>query len=96
MIVRNGRVAVIEHVSTGATGNTPVGRWSILWKAPSTTTWLGSAILYWTMTFHNGFAIHGFWPVPEYPASHGCTREPMWMANWVYQQSPVGETVFVY
>ncbi len=96
MIVRNGRVRVIEHVSTGATGNTPVGKWAILWKAPQTHTWLGPAILYWTMTFHGGFAIHGFAPVPAYPASHGCTREPLWMANWIYQQSPVGETVYVY
>jgi hypothetical protein len=96
MIVRDGRVTAIEHVSTGATGNTPVGRWSILRKNTSTTTWLGSAILYWTMTFHRGFAIHGFAPVPEFPASHGCTREPMWEAKWVYDQSSVGETVFVY
>jgi hypothetical protein len=96
LIVKNGKVHAVEHVSTGATGNTPVGRWSILRKNTSTTTWLGSAILYWTMTFHRGFAIHGFAPVPQFPASHGCTREPMWMAKWVYDQSAVGETVFVY
>ena len=39
-------------VSSGAGGITPVGNYRILWKAPSTTTWLGSAILYRTMTFH--------------------------------------------
>jgi lipoprotein-anchoring transpeptidase ErfK/SrfK len=34
--------------------------------------------------------------VPVYPASHGCVRVPMWLANWLYVQSPVGERVYVY
>jgi hypothetical protein len=95
-LVRNGKVTGTLHVSTGATGNTPVGRWDVLWKAPSTTTWLGPAILFRTLTFHGGFAIHGFSPVPAYPASHGCVREPMWAANWTYEQTPVGTPVDVY
>jgi L,D-transpeptidase catalytic domain/Putative peptidoglycan binding domain len=96
MLVRNGQVTGTLHVSTGATGNTPVGHWSVLWKAPFTHTWLGPAILWRTMTFHGGFAIHGFSPVPAYPASHGCVREPIWAANWTYEQTPVGTPVDVY
>ena len=96
MLVRNGIVTGTLHVSTGATGNTPIGHWRVLWKAPFTHTWLGPAILYRTMTFHGGFAIHGFSPVPAYPASHGCVREPMWAANWTYGQTPVGTPVDVY
>jgi hypothetical protein len=95
-LVRDGTVTGTLHVSTGATGNTPVGHWDVLWKAPSTHTWLGPAILYRTMTFHGGFAIHGFSPVPAYPASHGCVREPIWAANWTYEQTPVGTAVDVY
>ena len=34
--------------------------------------------------------------VPSYAASHGCARIPMWAADWLYRQSPVGETVYVY
>jgi L,D-transpeptidase catalytic domain/Putative peptidoglycan binding domain len=96
MLVRNGKVSGTLHVSTGATGNTPVGHWSVLWKAPFTHTWLGPAILWRTLTFHGGFAIHGFSPVPAYPASHGCVREPIWAANWTYEQTPVGTPVDVY
>jgi hypothetical protein len=96
MIVRRGVVTGIIPVSTGATGNTPVGAWSILWKAPATSTWLGSATLYRTMTFHGNFAIHGYYSVPTYPASHGCVRVPIWEADWLYNQSPVGERVYVY
>ena len=96
MIVKAGKPYGIIPVSTGATGNTPVGRFHILWKAPSTTTWLGSAILWRTMDFYRDFAMHGYPEVPPYPASHGCVREPVWVADWTYQHSWVGETVYIY
>jgi hypothetical protein len=97
MVVRQGKVAAVLPVSSGATGNTPEGRHAIRWKAPATTTWLGSGILYRTLTFvGNSFAIHGWSSVPPYPASHGCVRIPIWTADWLYDQSPVGETIYVY
>jgi lipoprotein-anchoring transpeptidase ErfK/SrfK len=34
--------------------------------------------------------------VPTYAASHGCVRIPIWIADWLYQQSTVGEPVYVY
>jgi lipoprotein-anchoring transpeptidase ErfK/SrfK len=96
MIVRNGQTIWYLPVSSGAGGITPVGNYRILWKALATTTWLGPAILYRTMTFHTNYAIHGFPSVPNYAASHGCVRVPIWIADWIYQQSPVGERVYVY
>jgi lipoprotein-anchoring transpeptidase ErfK/SrfK len=96
MVVRDGETVSYLPVSSGAGGITPVGNYRILWKALATTTWLGPAILYRTMTFHTHYAIHGFPSVPTYPASHGCVRVPIWIADWLYQQSPVGERVYVY
>ena len=96
MIVKGGKPYGIIPVSTGATGNTPVGRFHILRKAPSTSTWLGSAILWRTMDFYGHFAMHGYPEVPPYPASHGCVREPIWVANWTYVHSWVGETVYIH
>ena len=96
MIVKGGKPYGIIPVSTGATGNTPVGTFHILWKAPATSTWLGSAILWRTMDFYRDFAMHGYPDVPAFPASHGCVREPMWVADWTYRHSFVGETVFIY
>jgi lipoprotein-anchoring transpeptidase ErfK/SrfK len=97
LVVRNGEVSAILPVSSGATGNTPEGKFAIRWKALATTTWLGPGILYRTMTFYeNSVAIHGWPSVPEYPASHGCVRIPIWTADWLYNQSSVGETVYVY
>jgi hypothetical protein len=96
MVVRDGQTVWYLPVSSGAGGITPVGNYRILWKALATTTWLGPAILYRTMTFHTHYAIHGFPSVPTYPASHGCVRIPIWLADWLYQQSTVGEPVYVY
>jgi peptidoglycan hydrolase-like protein with peptidoglycan-binding domain len=97
MMVRGGKVAAIEMISSGATGNTPEGAFAINNKSPANGTWLGSATLYWAMNFvGNRFALHGFDPVPVYPASHGCVREPIWAAKWLYDHSHLGERVYVY
>jgi L,D-transpeptidase catalytic domain len=96
MVVKHGVPYGIICVSTGRTGNTPVGRFHILRKAPSTSTWLGTATLWRTMDFYRNFAMHGYPEVPPYPASHGCVREPIWVADWTYGQSWVGETVYIH
>jgi PKD domain/L,D-transpeptidase catalytic domain len=46
--------------------------------------------------FLRGFAVHGYPDVPPYPASHGCTRIPMWIAQTVYEEIPDGSAVYVY
>jgi lipoprotein-anchoring transpeptidase ErfK/SrfK len=90
-VVRRGRVVLVSHVSTGATGNTPVGRWRVYRKV---TGW--DWVLWYPMYFLRGFAIHGYPSVPAYPASHGCVRVPMWLAPRLYRQHSYGATVYVY
>ena len=96
MMVRGGRLRALIAVSTGATGNTPEGVFRIQQKHPSTTSLSGGAVLYRTMGFLGNFAIHGYAPVPPYPASHGCVREPMWVADWMYDRTALGERVYIY
>ena len=95
MVVKGGDVCGIICVSTGATGNTPEGTFHIQQKHPFTTSGYGG-ILVRTMGFIGDFAIHGYSPVPPYPASHGCVREPIWACYWTYDQSWVGETLYIY
>jgi hypothetical protein len=90
-LVRDGRVALVVHVSTGATGNTPLGLWHVYSKVPG---WNG--VLWYPNFFLRGFAIHGYPSVPAYPASHGCVRVPMWVAPVLYSQIPDGLPVYVY
>ena len=90
-VVRGGQVELVVHVSTGATGNTPVGRWRVYRKVVG-WDW----VLWYPMYFLRGFAIHGYPSVPSYPASHGCVRVPMWVAPQLFAGHGYGTTVDVY
>ena len=90
--VRRGEVAGVSHVSTGATGNTPVGRWRVYGRVRG---FLASG-MYNSLFFLRGFAIHGYRSVPAYPASHGCVRTPFWFADRLFARWGVGTTVYVF
>lgn len=96
MMVRGGTLRALIAVSTGATDNTPEGRFVIQQKHLWTSSLSGGAALYRTMGFSGDFAIHGYAPVPPYPASHGCVREPMWVADWIYDRTALGERVYIF
>ncbi len=91
LLVRDGRVERAIHVSTGRPGwPTPVGHFTILerdlmsWSAPF-QVWMPLA-----QYFYDGFALHEFSEVPDYPASHGCIRVPVVEAPTVWKFGRVG------
>jgi hypothetical protein len=89
--VRKGRVVNVIHVSTGATGNTPLGTWRV-YNEIAGWSW----VLWQPMYFLRGFAIHGYPSVPAWPASHGCVRVPMWLAPSLRERWGYGSIVRVY
>lgn len=91
-IVRNGEVSLIVPVSTGATGNTPLGTWHVYSRVPG----YNAEEMYYSSFFVGAFAIHGYHSVPPYPASHGCVRIPIWVAKRVYSLIDYGTTVYIY
>ena len=91
LMVRNGEVTLVVPVSTGATGNTPLGRWQVYRRV---TGW--DWVLYYPTYFLRGFAIHGYPSVPAYPASHGCVPVPLWVAPRLYEMNGYDESVYVY
>jgi lipoprotein-anchoring transpeptidase ErfK/SrfK len=91
LLVRDAKVALIVPVSTGATGNTPVGVWHVYRRVPG-WDW----VLWYPTYFTGAFAIHGYPDVPPYPASHGCVRVPMWVAPRLFEADEYGTTVYVY
>jgi hypothetical protein len=90
--VRQGLVVRVIHVSTGATGNTPIGRYHVYLKTPG----LLPSGMYYSLFWHGAFAIHGYHSVPPWPASHGCVRIPMRLAPGLYSRWGLGTTVYVY
>ena len=87
-VVRNGEVALVVQVSTGATGNTPLGHWRVYSKVPG----FNAMEMYYSSFFVGAFAIHGYHSVPPYPASHGCVRIPIWVAPRIYSLVSYGTT----
>jgi lipoprotein-anchoring transpeptidase ErfK/SrfK len=75
--------------------NTPSGRFTYReyrdgWdKSP-----LGQ--LYNPFYFNGGIAVHGYQSVPTTPASHGCTRIPMHIAEYFHTLVKVGDPVYVF
>jgi L,D-transpeptidase catalytic domain/Putative peptidoglycan binding domain len=91
--VVNGKVARATHVSTGATGNTPVGRFRVYYLHPG----YNAKGMYYSLFFHGNFAIHGYASVPPWPASHGCVRTPTWFAKGFWDRwARIGTQVYVF
>jgi hypothetical protein len=90
--VRDGKVARVLPVSTGATGNTPSGTFHVYSKEPG----YNAKLMYYSMYFLGNFAVHGYPDVPAYPASHGCVRIPIWAAVPMYDTHGYGTTVILY
>ena len=52
--------------------------------------------MYYSNFFHTGYAIHGYNPAPDYPASHGCMRVPIVDAISIFNWLKMGDWVDVY
>jgi peptidoglycan hydrolase-like protein with peptidoglycan-binding domain/PKD repeat protein len=91
-VVDGGKVELIVQVSTGATGNTPLGHWHVYSKVPG----FNALAMYYSSFFVGAFAIHGYHSVPPYPASHGCVRIPLWVAPRIYSLASYGTNVYIY
>lgn len=96
LVNADGSVARVVHISSGATGNTPVGDFTVTrqelrsWSKPF-KSWLPYASY-----FFEGFAMHEYDDVPEYPASHGCVRVPASDSAAVYAFAEMGMPVLLY
>ncbi len=97
-MVTDNKVWKIVHVSTGSTTRrTRVGHFQI---ADKFRGWVNcvtlSGQMYYPSYVVSKTAIHGYRHVPAYPASHGCIRVPVWMAEELWNQTPRGMTVDIY
>ena len=90
-LVEDGKVSDVFHVSTGA-GGTPTGQWSFYDKGPG----YNAKGMYYSVYYDGNYATHGFSSVPTYPASHGCTRNSIAYAVYVYNWIELGDTIYVY
>jgi peptidoglycan hydrolase-like protein with peptidoglycan-binding domain len=108
MLVKNGRIELITHVSSGdgqpwtdkergwsGVSVTPGGLFYVTRKRDD---WYEGKLgwLYKPVFFNFGIAIHGYQQVPPFPASHGCVRIPMHVAMYFPSMLSVGDWVYVW
>jgi peptidoglycan hydrolase-like protein with peptidoglycan-binding domain len=93
VLARGSRPVMTIHTSSGAP-STPTGFGKFRF-------WLKQAgynqkRMYFTVYFNGGEGIHGFDPVPNGPASHGCLRIPIPNAIRVYNWIDLGNVIYSY
>jgi hypothetical protein len=73
---------------------TPPGRFEFQWYYNG---WRNGKLghLYKPYYFNGGIAIHGYPTVPNYPASHGCVRIPMHIADYFHTYVHNGFPIYV-
>jgi hypothetical protein len=92
-LINGGRVYRIYPISSGKPSTpTVLGDFQVYSKVPG---YLPDG-MYYSNFFYGGYAIHGYDPAPDYPASHGCLRLPIVDAVSVYNWLDYGNWVDVY
>jgi L,D-transpeptidase catalytic domain len=92
-LANGSRVQSIYPISSGKPSTpTILGDFRVYSKVPG---YLPDG-MYFSNFFFGGYAIHGYDPAPDYPASHGCMRVPISDAISIFNWLGYGDWVDVY
>jgi hypothetical protein len=92
-LIDGSKVVAIYPISSGKPSTpTILGNFRVYSKVPG---YLPDG-MYFSNFFISGYAIHGYNPAPDYPASHGCMRLPIVDAISIYGWLAVGNWVDTY
>lgn len=93
VLAKKGKPFAIYPVSTGKPSTpTITGHYYFYRQEPG----YNSEGMYYSFYWHNGYAVHGYAEVPDYPASHGCVRTFIADQPRIYEQLHYGESIFVF
>lgn len=93
VMIKKGKPFAIYPVSTGKPSTpTITGHYTFYRREPG----YNSEGMYYSFYWHNGYAVHGYAEVPNYPASHGCIRTFIADQPRIYEQLHYGESIFVF
>lgn len=111
VLYKDGQLRLITHISTGSnkewcgerkdgtqvcgTSITPGGTYKFYRR--QSDWWEGDlGRMFNPVYFNYGIAVHGMTAVPNYPASHGCVRIPMNIAEYFPSLVRNGDQIFVW
>jgi hypothetical protein len=90
-LIEDGVVKDIFGVSSGA-GGTPRGEFEFYDKVPG----YNAKGMYYSVFYDGNYATHGYSSVPDYPASHGCVRNPIPYSRYIYDWIALGDKMYIY
>jgi lipoprotein-anchoring transpeptidase ErfK/SrfK len=93
VLADKGKPQRTYHISSGAPG-TPSdrGHYTFYRKDPG----YNAIGMYYSVYYNRGEATHGYKSVPDYPASHGCLRNPIPDSKSIYNWINLGDDIWVY
>jgi hypothetical protein len=93
VLADKGKPQRTYHISSGAPG-TPSdrGHYTFYRKDPG----YNAIGMYYSVYYNRGEATHGYKSVPDYPASHGCLRNPIPDSKSIYNWINLGDGIWVY
>ena len=92
-LANGSKVYWIFPISSGKPSTpTVLGSWQIYYRVPG---FLPDG-MYYSDFFTSGYAIHGYDPAPDFPASHGCMRLPIVDAIAAFNWLGLGDWVDTY
>lgn len=92
-LINGSQVVWIFPISSGKPSTpTVLGNFHVYLRTPG---YLPDG-MYYSDFFYSGYAIHGYDPAPDYPASHGCMRLPIVDAIPAFNWLGMGDGVNVY
>ena len=93
VLADKGKPQFTYHISSGAPG-TPSdrGHYRFYRRQPG----FNSLGMYYSVYYNRGEATHGYHSVPNYPASHGCLRNPIPDSRFIYGWIRLGDDIWVY
>jgi hypothetical protein len=93
VLAEGGKPKYTFPISSGTSATpTVTGKFHFYLKTPG----YNAKSMYYSAYFIGGYATHGYNPVPNYPASHGCLRNPIADSVFIYNWINIGDTIYVY
>jgi hypothetical protein len=93
VLADKGKPRFTYHISSGAPG-TPSDRGH--YRFYRKDAGFNSIGMYYSVYYNRGEATHGYKSVPNYPASHGCLRNPIPDSKFIYNWIRLGNSIWVY
>jgi L,D-transpeptidase catalytic domain len=96
VLADNGKPKHIFHISSGTAATPTIQGHHTFFRKQYGTNSLGMVHSVYFGPTNRGYATHGYKSVPNYPASHGCLRNPIPNSLFIYNWINLGDDIWVY